>query len=106
MWEALENLLESCGVTVKKEIFKILELNSDILKYLLEMYDDTSADTRLFVFEKLSELNDFSLISSKHKMRLFYFGLSDQSPKVKVAAKNLLNGSDGQVEAKFSFLCV
>ena len=54
------------------------------------MFDDENPEIRLFVYEKLAELNNFGLITAKQKMLLFYFGLSDQNSKVQLAAKNLL----------------
>ena len=90
IWNALESLLDTSSIQIKKEILKILEINSNILTYLLDMFDDENHDIRHFVYEKLAEINNFNLITPKQKMLLFYHGLSDQNSKVQVAAKNLL----------------
>jgi hypothetical protein len=91
IWERLESLLNNSTQAVKKEILKLLEIdNQNILKYLLEMYDDDSAEIRHFVFEKLSEIKDFGLIDARTKVKLLYIGLSDSNLKVQNSAKKFL----------------
>jgi len=54
------------------------------------MYDDESPEIRHFVFDKISDLEDFNLIKPADKLRLLYVGLSDTSPKVVEAAVRFL----------------
>jgi hypothetical protein len=91
IWERLELLLNTSSQVIKKEILKLLEIdNHTILKYLLEMYDDDSAEIRTFVFEKLCEIKNYKLIDPKTKVRLLFVGLSDGNQKVYNAARRFL----------------
>ena len=54
------------------------------------MYDDESADIRHFVFDKISELENFDLIKPSDKLKLLHVGLSDNSQKVLDAAIKFL----------------
>jgi len=91
IWDRLEYLLNNSHQNVKKEILKLLSVNdSNTLKYLIDMYDDESPEIRHFVFDKISELEDFSLINPSDKLRLLYVGLSDNSPKVVDSAISFL----------------
>jgi hypothetical protein len=84
-------LLNTAGQVIKKEILKLLEIdNHTILKYLLEMYDDDSAEIRSFVFEKLCEIKNYRLIDPKAKVKLLFVGLSDSNQKVYNAARRFL----------------
>lgn len=91
IWDRLEFLLNNSHQNVKKEILKLLSINdANTLKYLIDMYDDESPEIRLFVFDKISELENFNLIKPADKLRLLYVGLSDTSPKVVEAAVRFL----------------
>lgn len=91
VWEKLENLLNNSSQGIKKEILKLLEIdNHNLLNYLIEMYDDESADIRHFVYEKLSEIKNFDMIDPKIKVKLLYVGLSDLNNKVQQSAKKFL----------------
>lgn len=91
IWERLETLLNGDNKTIKREIIKLFEnSNENITKYLLEMYDDDSAEIRLFSFEKLCKMSNFHNIDPKTKVKLFFVGLSDSSPKIQQSGKKLL----------------
>lgn len=91
IWDRLEFLLNNSHQNVKKEILKLLSINDpNTLKYLIDMYDDESPEIRHFVFDKISELEDFDLIKPADKLRLLYVGLSDTSQKVHDAAVRFL----------------
>ncbi len=91
IWDRLEFLLNNSHQNVKKEILKLLSINdTNTLKYLIDMYDDESADIRFFVFDKICELEDFNLIKPGDKLRLLYVGLSDTNQKVVDAAVRFL----------------
>ena len=91
IWDRLESILNGDNKSIKREIIRLFEnSNENITKYLLDMYDDDSQEIRLFAFEKLSKINNFHSIDPKTKVKLFFVGLSDTSPKVKVYAKKVL----------------
>ena len=91
IWDRLESLLNGDNKSIKREIIRLFEnSNENITKYLLDMYDDDSQDIRLFAFEKLSKISNFHSIDPKTKVKLFFVGLSDTSPKVKAYAKKVL----------------
>jgi len=62
------------------------------------MYDDESPEIRHFVFDKISELEDFNLIKPADKLRLLYVGLSDTSQKVVDAAVRFLKKFTAHLE--------
>lgn len=91
IWERLEVLLSGDNKTIKRAIIKLFEnCNENISKYLLEMYDDESAEIRVFAFDKLAKLKDYHSIDSKTKVKLFFVGLSDSSQRVQASGKKLL----------------
>jgi hypothetical protein len=99
IWDRLEFLLNNSHQNVKKEILKLLSINeSNTIKYLIDMYDDESPEIRHFVFDKISELEDFNLIKPADKLRLLYVGLSDTSQKVVDAAVRFLKKFTAHLE--------
>ena len=80
IWERLEILINGPNKSIKKEIIRLFELNSeDILKYLVKMYDDDSTEIRIFAYEKLSKCKKFYTVDSRNKVKIFYIGLSDSN---------------------------
>ncbi len=91
VWSRLEYLLYNSKQGIKMEILKLLIIEDPkTLKYLIDLYDDESSEIRHFVFDKISELKNFDLISSTEKLKLFYIGLSDNNQKVFDSALKLL----------------
>ena len=91
VWERLEMLLNGTNKTIKREIIKLFEnSNANITKYLLDMYDDESSEIRQFAFEKLCRVQNFHTIDSKVKVKIFFVGLGDTSPKIQEYGKKLL----------------
>ena len=54
------------------------------------MIDDESSEMRLFAFEKLTKIQNFDVLDSKIKIKIFFIGLSDNNPKIKQAAQKIL----------------
>ena len=91
IWERLEILINCDNKGIKREIIKIFEnSNENVTKYLLEMFDDDSSEVRTFAFDKLSHIKNFDSISPKIKVKLFFIGLSDTSPKIHQNTKKIL----------------
>ena len=91
IWGMLENLMNGDNKNIKKEIIKIFENNNEnITKYLIDMIDDESSEMRLFAFEKLTKIQNFDVLDSKIKIKIFFIGLSDNNPKIKQAAQKIL----------------
>jgi len=90
IWGMLENLMNGDNKNIKKEIIKIFENNNEnITKYLIDMIDDESSEMRLFAFEKLTKIQNFDVLDSKIKIKIFFIGLSDNNPKIKQAAQKI-----------------
>ena len=91
IWERLEILINGPNKSIKKEIIRLFELNSeDILKYLVKMYDDDSTEIRIFAYEKLSKCKKFYTVDSRNKVKIFYIGLSDSNEKIREFTKRIL----------------
>jgi hypothetical protein len=91
VWSRLEYLLYNSKQGIKMEILKLLIIDDPkTLKYLIDLYDDESSEIRHFVFDKISEIKNFDLISSTEKLKLFYIGLSDNNQKVFDSAQKFL----------------
>ena len=91
IWERLEILINGPNKSIKKEIIRLFELNSeDILKYLVKMYDDDSTEIRIFAYEKLSKCKKFYTVDSRNKVIIFYIGLSDSNEKIREFTKRIL----------------
>ena len=91
IWERLEILINGDNKGIKREIIKIFEnSNENITKYLLEMFDDDSSEIRTFAYDKLTRIKNFDSISPKIKVKLFFIGLSDTSPKIHQNTKKIL----------------